>query len=45
MTNNVKVRDLVSKVVITDKARPEIVQDIFSWLKDSEPLIIYKKSF
>ena len=45
MTDNVKARDLVSKVVVTDEAKPELVQDILSWLKDSKPSIIYKKKF
>ena len=37
-----KVHETVSKVVITNKAKPEIVQSIFSWVKDTVTKIVYK---
>ena len=40
-----KVHQTVSKVTITDKARPEIVQGILSWVKDTVTKIVYKKKF
>ena len=40
-----KVHETVSKVIITDKARPDIVQCMLSWVKDTVTQIVYKKKF
>ena len=40
-----KVHEAVSKVIITDKAKPEIVQNILSWVKDTVTNIVYKNKF
>ena len=40
-----KVHETVSKVIITDKAKPEIVQNILSWVKDTVTKITYKNKF
>ena len=40
--NTAKVHETVSKVVITNKAKPEIVQNILSWVKDTVTKIVYK---
>ena len=40
-----KVHETVSKVVITNKAKPEIVQNILSWVKDTVTKIVYKNKF
>ena len=39
------VHEAVSRVIITDKARPEMVQNILSWVKDTVTKIVYKKKF
>ena len=43
--NKTKVHETVSKVIITDKARPDIVQCMLSWVKDTVTQIVYKKKF
>ena len=43
--NNAKVHETVSKVIITDRAKPEIVQNILSWVKDTVTKIVYKNKF
>ena len=43
--NNAKVHEIVSKVIITDKAKPDIAQGILSWVKDTVTNIVYKKKF
>ena len=43
--NTAKVHEAVSKVTITDKAKPEIVQGILSWVIDTVTNIVYKKKF
>ena len=40
-----KVHETVSKVIITDNAKPEIVQHILSWIKDNVTQIVYRKKF
>jgi len=40
-----KVHETVSRVIITDKAKPEIVQNILGWVKDTVTKIVYKKKF
>ena len=40
-----KVHETVSKVTITDKARPETVQNILGWVKDTVTKIVYKNKF
>ena len=40
-----KVHETVSKVTITDKAKPEIVQNILGWVKDTVTKIVYKNKF
>ena len=40
-----KVHETVSKVIITDKAKPEVVQNILSWVKDTVTKITYRNKF
>ena len=40
--DSAKVHETVSKVIITDKAKPELVQCILSWVKDTVTRIVYK---
>ena len=42
--NTAKVHETVSKVTITDKAKPELVQSILSWVKDTVTRIVYKNN-
>ena len=39
-----KVHEIVSKVVITNDAKPELVQSILSWVKDTVTRIVYKNN-
>ena len=40
-----KVHEIVSKVTITNNAKPELVQTILSWVKDTVTNIIHKAKF
>ncbi len=40
-----KVHEIVSKVTITNNAKPELVQTIFSWVKDTVTNIVHKAKF
>ena len=40
-----KVHEIVSKVIVTNDARPELVQALLSWVKDTVTTIIYKAKF
>ena len=40
-----KVHEIVSKVIITNDAKPELVQVILSWVKDTVTNIIHKAKF
>ena len=40
-----KVHEMVSKVTITNDAKPELVQTILSWVKDTVTNIIHKAKF
>ena len=40
-----KVHEMVSKVTITNDAKPELVQTILSWVKDTVTNIIHKDKF
>ena len=40
-----KVHEMVSKVTITNDAKPELVQVILSWVKDTVTNIILKAKF
>ena len=40
-----KVHEIVSKVVITNDAKPEMVQSILSWVKDTVTNIVHKAKF
>ena len=40
-----KVHEIVSKVIITDEAKPELVQAILGWVKDTVTNIIHKVKF
>ena len=40
-----KVHEVVSKVTITNDAKPELVQTILSWVKDTVTNIIHKAKF
>ena len=40
-----KVHEVVSKVTITNDAKPEIAQNILLWVKDTVTRIVYKKKF
>ena len=43
--NTAKVHEIVSKVIITNNAKPELVQSILSWVKDTVTNIIHKAKF
>lgn len=46
MTNNTaKVHEVVSKITITDEAKPELVQQILGWVKDTVTNIKYKQKW
>ena len=40
-----KMHETISKVIITDKAKPEVVQNILSWVKDTVTKITYRNKF
>tara|TARA_R100000742_G_C4274762_1_gene94888 strand:- start:804 stop:968 length:165 start_codon:yes stop_codon:yes gene_type:complete len=40
-----KLHEVISKLTITDRANPELAQNILSWTKDSVTDIVYKKKF
>jgi len=40
-----KVHEIVSKVTITNNAKPELVQSILSWVKDTVTSIVHKAKF
>ena len=40
-----KVHEMVSKITITNDARPDIVQAILSWTKDTVTNIVQKETF
>ena len=40
-----KVHEIVSKVTITNDAKPEIVQVILSWVKDTVTNIVQRAKF
>ena len=40
-----KVHEMVSKVTITNDAKPELVQTILSWVKDTVTNIVHKTKF
>ena len=40
-----KVHEIVSKVVITNDAKPELVQIILGWVKDTVTNIVHKVKF
>ena len=40
-----KVHEMVSKVTITNDAKPELVQTILSWVKDTVTNIVHKAKF
>ena len=40
-----KVHEMVSTVTITNDAKPELVQTILSWVKDTVTNIIHKDKF
>ena len=40
-----KVHEMVSKVTITNEAKPELVQVILSWVKDTVTNIVHKAKF
>ena len=40
-----KVHEIVSKVIITNDAKPEMAQSILSWVKDTVTNIIHKAKF
>ena len=40
-----KVHEIVSKVIITNDAKPELVQTILSWVKDTVTNIVHKAKF
>ena len=42
--DSTKFRDLVSKVTITDDAKPDMAQSILSWVNESKPQVIYKRT-
>jgi len=43
--NTARVHEIVSKVTITDNAKPETVQQILSWIKDTVTTIVQRKKF
>ena len=40
-----KVHEIVSKVTITNNAKPEMVQSILSWVKDTVTNIVHKAKY
>ena len=40
-----KMHETISKDIITDKAKPEVVENILSWVKDTVTNIVYKNKF
>ena len=40
-----KVHEIVSKVTITNDAKPEMVQSILGWVKDTVTNIVHKVKF
>ena len=40
-----KVHEIVSKVTITNDAKPELVQTILGWVKDTVTNIVHKAKF
>ena len=40
-----KVHEMVSKVTVTNDAKPELVQSILSWVKDTVTNIVHKAKF
>ena len=40
-----KVHEIVSKVTITNDAKPELVQTILSWVKDTVTNIVHRAKF
>ena len=40
-----KVHEMISKVTITKKANPALVQAMLSWCSDTVTTIIYKEKF
>jgi hypothetical protein len=40
-----KVHEMISKVTITKKANPTLVQTMLSWCSDTVTTIIYKEKF
>ena len=40
-----KVHEIVSKVIITNDAKPEMAQSILSWVKDTVTNIVHKAKF
>ncbi len=38
-----KVHEIVSKVTITDEAKPDVAQNILGWVKDTVTRIVYKR--
>ena len=40
-----KVHEIVSKVTITNDAKPELGQTILGWVKDTVTKIVYKNKF
>ena len=43
--NTAKVNEMISKITITNDAKPEIAQAILSWTKDTVTTIISKDKF
>ena len=43
--NTAKIHEMVSKVIITNEANPDIAQAILSWTKDTVNTIISKDKF
>ena len=40
-----KVHEIVSKVIITNDAKPELVQSVLSWVKDTVTNIVQRAKF
>jgi len=40
-----KIHEIVSKVTITNEAKPNTVHSILSWVKDTVTHIVYKQKF
>ena len=43
--NTVTVNEMISKITITNDAKPEIAQAILSWTKDTVTTIVSKDKF